>query len=82
MFLVGTIMTKFPRPIGPMPQDTRLRFYLDNKSITTDIDWQFTKESSVFEYLKADYDIIQGIQKFRNSLPMPSSVSWVKGHQD
>ena len=65
-----------------MPRDARLQFYLDNKSITTNIDCWLTKESSVFEYLKADYDIVQGIQKFRDSLPMPSSMSWVKGHQD
>ena len=82
IFLVSTIMTECPRPISPMPQDACLRFYLDNKSITTDVDWQFTKESSIFEYLKANYDIVQGTQKLRGYLPMPSSVSWIKGHQD
>lgn len=82
MFLVGTIMTQCPQPIGPMPNNVNLRFYLDNKSVTTDIDWHFNEESSVFDYLKADYDIVQGIQKLQSNLPLPASVSWVKGHQD
>ena len=82
IFLVGTIMIECPWPIGPMPHDVWLRFFLNNKSVTTNVDWQFTEESSVFEYIKANYDIVLGIQKLRGNLPMLSSVSWVKGHQD
>ena len=36
----------------------------------------------MFENIKADYNIVLGIQKLRGNLPMPSSISWVKGHQD
>ena len=53
MFLVGTILTKFPHPIGPMPQDTQLCFYLDNKNVMSDIRWQYNAETCIFDYLKA-----------------------------
>jgi len=39
-------------------------------------------ETSPFEYLKADYNIIQATQKQNRELPLESSISWVKSHQD
>ena len=39
IFLVGTIMIECPWPIRPMPQDVWLCFFLDNKSVTTNVDW-------------------------------------------
>jgi hypothetical protein len=42
----------------------------------------FTNDTSVYTYLKADYDILQGIQHEIANLPIASSVEWVKGHQD
>jgi hypothetical protein len=36
----------------------------------------------VFDYLKSDYDLLQGIQWEIKTLPIASKVSWVKGHQD
>ena len=75
MFLGGTILTKYPHLIGPMPPDTQLHFYLDNKSVMSDIKWQYNAETSIFDYLKADYDIVQGIQKLQSHLPLKESVS-------
>jgi hypothetical protein len=41
--------------------------------------WQ---ETSAFDYLKSDYDLLQGIQRELESLPIASNVKWVEGHQD
>jgi hypothetical protein len=42
----------------------------------------YGQETSVFDYLKSDYDLLQGIQWEIKTLPIASKVSWVKGHQD
>jgi hypothetical protein len=34
------------------------------------------------DYLKSDYDLLQGVQWEIETLPIASNVSWVKGHQD
>jgi len=47
----------------------------------TDIEWTFDTNTPPFDYLKANYDIIQAIQQKHSELPMKSTVSWVKGHQ-
>jgi hypothetical protein len=47
-----------------------------------DLEWKFGQETSVFDYLKSDYDLLQGIQREIESLPVASNVKWVKGHQD
>jgi hypothetical protein len=61
----------------------RLHFVLDNKSVAEDdLEWKFGQETSVFDYLKSDYDLLQGIQCEIESLPVASNVKWVKGHQD
>jgi hypothetical protein len=61
----------------------RLHFVLDNKSVAEDdLEWKFGQETSVFDYLKSDYDLLQGIQCEIESLPVALNVKWVKGHQD
>jgi hypothetical protein len=42
----------------------------------------YGQETSMFDYLKSDYDLLQGIQWETKTLPIASKVSWVKGHQD
>jgi len=67
---------------GPIRNNVLLRFVLDNESVTDDIEWHPDIDSSVFDFLKADYDILQGIQRLSRNLPLKTSVRWVKGHQD
>jgi hypothetical protein len=55
---------------------------LDNESVTTDIDWEYSIETSVYDYLKADYNILQGIQSVTQELAIKPMIKWVKGHQD
>jgi hypothetical protein len=75
-------LTKYPWPPAT-GAFTRLPFVLDNKSVAKDdLKWTFGQETSVFDYLKSNYDLLQGIQHEIETLPIPSKVSWVKGHQD
>jgi hypothetical protein len=61
----------------------RLPFVLDNISVAEDdLKWQYGNNTAVFNYLMSDYDLLQGIQCEISNLPIRSSVSWVKGHQD
>jgi hypothetical protein len=61
----------------------KLQFVRDNKSIAEDdLEWMYSQETSMFDYLKSDYDLLQGIQHKIEILPIASKVSWVKGHQD
>jgi hypothetical protein len=58
-------------------------FSTSNKSVAEDdLEWKFGQETSVFDYLKSDYDLLQGIQREIESLPVALNVKWVKGHQD
>jgi hypothetical protein len=78
---VHLLLTKYPQgPItGVVP---RLQFVLDNKSVAEDdLEWTYGQETSVFDYLKSDYDLLQGIQREIETLPIASKVSWVKGHK-
>jgi hypothetical protein len=79
---VRLLPTKYPR--GPKTGVVlRLQFVLDNKSVAEDdLEWTYHQETSVFDYLKSDYDLLQGIQWEIETLPIASKVSWVKGHQD
>jgi hypothetical protein len=79
---IRLLLTKYPR--GPHTSTTpRLDFVLDNQSVAEDdLKWNFNSETSVFDYLKSDYDILQGIQHQITNLPIASNVSWVRGHQD
>jgi hypothetical protein len=47
-----------------------------------DLEWTFGQETTVFDYLKSDYDLLQGIQQQIKTLPITSHIKWVKGHQD
>jgi hypothetical protein len=79
---VHLLLTKYPRgpTTGVIP---KLQFVLDNKSIAVDdLEWTYGQETSVFDYLKSDYNLLQGIQCDIKTLPIASKVSWVKGHQD
>jgi hypothetical protein len=61
----------------------QLHFVLNNKIVAIDdLEWTFNNDTSVYTYLKANYDILQGIQHEIANLPIASSVEWVKGHQD
>jgi hypothetical protein len=60
-----------------------LHFVLDNNSVADDdLKWTFNSETSVYNFLKSNYDILQGIQYQRANLPIASTVTWVRGHQD
>jgi hypothetical protein len=79
---VWLLLTKYLRgPItGVIP---KLWFVLNNKSVAEDdLEWTYGQETLVFDYLKSDYDLLQGIQREIETLPIASKVSWVKGHQD
>jgi hypothetical protein len=55
----------------------------DNQSVTEDdLKWKYGQETSVFDYLKSDYDLLQQIQGKIEALPIAARVNWVKGHQD
>jgi hypothetical protein len=80
--IVCLLLTKYPRgpTTGVVP---KLQFVLDSKSIAEDdLEWTYSQETSVFDYLKSDYTLLQGIQREIETLCMASKVSWVKGHQD
>jgi hypothetical protein len=79
---VRLLLLKYPR--GPTTRlIPRLHFVLDNKSVADDdLKWEFEDSTSVFNYLKSDYDLLQGIQREICNLPIASNISWVKGHQD
>ena len=72
-------------PWGPFTGELpALQCCLDNKSVAKDdLDWTFDNVNTpVFNFLKADYDILQGILQAINELPLKATVHWVKGHQD
>jgi hypothetical protein len=79
---VCLLLAKYPRgPItGAVPS---LHFVLDNQSVAEDdLEWKYGQETSVFDYLKSDYNLLQGIQRKIEALPIAARVNWVKGHQD
>jgi hypothetical protein len=80
---VRLLLAKYPRgPVtGAVPS---LRFVLDNQSVAEDDleQWKYGQETSVFDYLKSDYDLLQGIQCKIEAVPIAARVNWVKGHQD
>jgi hypothetical protein len=79
---VCLLLLKYPRVLTT-GLITHLHFVLDNKSVADDdLKWEFKDSTSVFNYLKSDYDLLQGIQREICNLPIASNVSWVKGHQD
>ena len=80
---VQELLARFPR--GPLTGDLPpLRCCLDNKSVAVnDLEWNFNNiNTPVYDFLKADYDILQGILHVIDKLPLKATVRWVKGHQD
>jgi hypothetical protein len=76
------LLQDYPRDPA-MGASPRLPFVLDNKSVAEDdLKWQYGDNTAVFNYLKSNYDLLQGIQREISNLPIRSSVNWVKGHQD
>ncbi len=71
-------------PQGPWTHITpQLHFVLENKSVAVDdLEWTFGNDTSVYDYLKSDYDILQGIQHEIANLAITWSVICVKGPQD
>jgi hypothetical protein len=60
LVLVRRLLTE--NPIDPDSQPARsVRYFLDNKSVIDDLEWPFDEQTSVFDYLKADFDILHGI---------------------
>jgi hypothetical protein len=56
---------------------------LENKSVAVDdLEWTFGNDTSVYDYHKSDYDILQGIQHEIANLAITSSVICIKGPQD
>jgi hypothetical protein len=51
-------------------------------SVVQDTDRHYDDQTAVYDFLHADYDILQGIKATRARLPIKTSVGWVKGHQD
>ena len=48
-----------------------------------DLEWNFNNiNTPIYDFLKADYDILQGILHVIDKLPLKATVQWVKGHQD
>jgi hypothetical protein len=67
---VHLLLTKYSRD-PPTGTATCLRFVLDNKSVAKDdLEWKYGQETSVFNYLKSDYDLLQGIQCEMETLPI------------
>jgi hypothetical protein len=59
---VCLFLTKYPQgpKTGVIP---KLQFVLDNKSVAEDdLEWTYSQETMDFDYLKSDYDLLQGIQ--------------------
>jgi hypothetical protein len=70
-------------PIDPESQPAKsVKYFLDNKSVIDDLEWPFDEQTSVFDYLKADFNILHGINIERDAAPLTPRISWVKGHQD
>jgi hypothetical protein len=75
---VHLLLTKYPRgPItGVVP---KLQFVLDNKSVAEDsLKWTYGQETSVFDYLKSDYDLLQGIQREIEPSPLHQKLAGLK----
>jgi hypothetical protein len=69
---VRLLLLKYPRGLttGLIPH---LHFVLDKKSAADDdLKWEFKDSTSVFNYLKSDYDLLQGIQHEICNLPIAS----------
>jgi hypothetical protein len=79
---VWLLLSKYPRGLTTGTV-LKLQFVLNNKSVAEDdLEWMLEQETSVFDYLKSDYNLLQGIQQEMKTLSIIPRVNWVKGHQD
>jgi hypothetical protein len=81
LVLVRRLLTYNPIDQESQPAKS-VKYFLDNKSVIDDLEWPFNEQTSVFDYLKADFDILHGINIERDAAPLAPRISWVKGHQD
>jgi hypothetical protein len=81
LVLVRRLLTENPIDQESQPAKS-VKYFLDNKSVIDDLKWPFNEQTSVFDYLKADFDILHGINIERDAAPLAPRISWVKGHQD
>jgi hypothetical protein len=81
LVLIRRLLTE--NPIDPETQPTKsVKYFLDNKSVIDNLEWPFNEQTSIFNYLKADFDILYGINTKRDATPLTPTILWVKGHQD
>ena len=72
---VQELLARFP--CGPLTGDLPpLRCCLDNKSVAVnDLEWNFNNiNTPIYDFLKADYDILQGILHVIDKLPLKATV--------
>jgi hypothetical protein len=50
--------------------------------VIDDLEWTFDLQTSVYDFLKSDYDILQAINHEIAQAPIRPNIRWVKGHQD
>jgi hypothetical protein len=86
MVMVQQLLDENPPDPTSQPA-TRVKYVLNNKSVIDDLEWNFGPQTSVYNYLKPDYNILQAINNeqaaaTRDDDLIDPSVSWVKGHQD
>jgi hypothetical protein len=70
LYFVHLLLTKYSRDLTTGTAKS-LRFVLDNKSVAKDdLEWKYGQETSVFNYLKSNYNLLQGIQQEMEILPI------------
>jgi hypothetical protein len=75
--------TNNPPPDQGKPQAAKqLQIQLDNKSVINDANWTLDLQTSVYNFPKADYDILQAINYKITQAQIHPNIQWVKGHQD
>jgi hypothetical protein len=57
LYLVRRILSEVPSTSDP-PPTTAINIVLDNQSVVDDLDWYFDIHTSVYDFLKPDYDIL------------------------
>jgi hypothetical protein len=80
LYLLRRILNAAPSTLDT-PSTMPIDIVLDNQSVVDDLDWYFDINTSVYDYLKPDYDILQAINHSLDRIPMRCNIQWVKGHQ-
>jgi hypothetical protein len=73
--------TLFDGSTSEPPPTTSINIVLDNQSVVDDLDWYFDGNTSVYNFLKPDYDILQAINRHLDLMLIRCNIQWVKGHQ-